>query len=142
MSVYNNLWRCKSDSIHSEKYGIANENFRKLFSKDNSRPNNGESLVFSIHRTKENIQLGWLLKDHCLYGPFNININKNLLFIMNLPAAVIIVFAWSGQTVGTYTANSLKLVLRKKILVSRIIFLKSSKIISSLLQDNYLGKIS
>ena len=42
----------------------------------------------------------------------------------------------------TYTANSLKLVLRKKILVSRIIFLKSSKIISSLLQDNYLDKIS
>ena len=40
-----------------------------------------------------------------------------------------------------YTANSLKLVLRKKILVSRIIFLKSSKIISSLLQDNYFRKI-
>ena len=75
MSVYNDLWRSKSDRIQAEKYGIANENLRKLFSKDNSGANDGDSLMFSIHDTKQNIQLGWLFKDRCLYPPFNINNN-------------------------------------------------------------------
>ena len=49
MSVHKDLWRSKSDRIHAKKYGIANENFCKLFRKDNSGENNGDSLVFSIH---------------------------------------------------------------------------------------------
>ena len=57
MSVYNDLWRSKSDRIQAEKDGIANENLRKLFSKDNSGVNDGDSLMFSIHDTKHNIQL-------------------------------------------------------------------------------------
>ena len=75
MSVYKSLWRSKSDRIQAEKEGIANENLRKLFSKDNSGANDCDSLMFSIHRTKQNIQLGCLLKDHCLYPPFNIKNN-------------------------------------------------------------------
>ena len=57
VSVYNDLWRSKSDRIQAEKYGIANENLRKLFSKDNIGANDGDSLMFSIHDTKQNIQL-------------------------------------------------------------------------------------
>ena len=39
LSVYKDLWMSKSDRLQEGKYGIDNENLRKLFSKDNSEAN-------------------------------------------------------------------------------------------------------
>ena len=81
MSVYKDLWKTKTDKLQAVEYGIANEKLRELISKDDSGAYSGDTqkvsdgLMFSIHGTKQKIQVSWVLKDHGLYAPFNMNNN-------------------------------------------------------------------
>lgn len=105
--MYNDLWRTKTDRLQTVEYGIANENLRKLVSKDDSGANSGDTqkvsdgLMFSINGTKQKIQLGRILDNHGLYAPFNMN--NNFHYILTLPSAASTMVAQSGSSVATYS---------------------------------------
>lgn len=63
--------------------------------------------MFSIHGTKQKIELGWILKDHGLYAPFNMN--NNLQYIITIPSTASIMVAQSGQAVGMYALENMEL---------------------------------
>ena len=63
------------------EYGIADENLRKLMSKDDSGAKTGstqkvsDALVFSIYDTKQKICLDKIIGDHGLYCLYRMNNN-------------------------------------------------------------------
>ena len=63
--------------------------------------------MFSIHGTKQNIQLDMILDNHGLYAPFDMN--NNFQYIITLPTVTSIMTAQRGPTVGTYTLEKLEL---------------------------------
>ena len=93
LAVYKDLWRTKTDRKQSPEYGIANENLRKLISKDDSGANSGDAgkvndgLMFSVFGTKQRLRVGGgkILDSHGLYAPFYMN--NNFQYILTLPSA-------------------------------------------------------
>ena len=66
-----------------------------------------DGLMFSIHGTKQNIQLDMILDNHGLYAPFDMD--NNFQCIITLPNVASIMTAQRGPTVGTYTLEKLEL---------------------------------
>ena len=73
--TYKDLWLSKSKRNEMVQYGIANENHRKLISKDDSTANSGDTakvsdgLLFFVYGTKQMIPLSKVIEDQGLYQP-------------------------------------------------------------------------
>ena len=95
------------------EYGIANENLRKLISKDDSGVTTGDdekvsdALMFAVNGTKQRIRLGKILEDHGLYAPYHM-IN-NFQYSITLPSASNIMTAQSGEAVAGYSLENIEL---------------------------------
>ena len=115
LAVYKDLWRTKTDRLQALEYGIANENLRKLISKDDSGANSGDEekvsdgLMFAVCGTKQRLRVGEgkLLDNHGLYAPFYMN--NNFQYILTLPSASSIMTAQGGGSVDTYALENLEL---------------------------------
>ena len=113
MEVYKDLWRTPKERGNLIEYGIANENMRKLISKDDSGATTGDSekvsdgLMYSILGTKQRIKLGKILEDHGLYAPYSML--NNLQYSITLPIASEIMKAQSGEAVEGYSLENLEL---------------------------------
>ena len=113
MEVYKDLWRTPKERGNLIEYGIANENLRKLISKDDSGATSGsvekvsDGLMFSVLGTKQRIKLGKILEDHGLYAPYSM-IN-NLQYSITLPSASEIMNAQSGEAVEGYSLENIEL---------------------------------
>ena len=113
MEVYKDLWRTPKERGNLIEYGIANENLRKLISKDDSGATSGDAekvsdgLMFNVLGTKQRIKLGKILEDHGLYAPYSM-IN-NLQYSITLPSASEIMKAQSGEAVEGYSLENLEL---------------------------------
>ena len=113
MEVYKDLWRTPKERGNLIEYGIANENLRKLISKDDSGATSGsaekvsDGLMFSILGTKQRIKLGKILEDHGLYAPYSML--NNLQYSITLPSASEIMNAQSGEAVEGYSLENLEL---------------------------------
>ena len=111
--MYKDLWRTKTDRLQALEYGIANENLRKLNSKDDSGANSGDAqkvsdgLMFAVNGTKQRLRVGKILDDHGLYAPFYMN--NNFQYILTLPNAASIMTAQGGSAVGGYVLENLEL---------------------------------
>lgn len=113
IGTYKDLWKSRAERTAMVEYGIANENLRKLISKDDSGATSGniqkvsDALMFSIHGTKQKVQLNKILEDHGLYAPYNMN--NNLRYVITFPKASDIMVAQSGSAVAGYTLENLEL---------------------------------
>ena len=71
------------------EYGVANENLRKLISKDDSGTTSGntqkvsDKLMFDIYGTKQCLKLEKILSDHGLYALYDMN--NNFQYVITLP---------------------------------------------------------
>jgi hypothetical protein len=111
--VYKDMWLTKGDRGKMIECGLADENLRKLISKDDSGATTGDTtkvsdaLMFSVYGTKLKIPLDRIIADHGLYAPFSMN--NNFMYILTLPKASDIMVAQSGEKVGGYTLWNLEL---------------------------------
>ena len=107
--VYEDLWKSEQQRKNMIYNGIANENTRKLMSKDDSanKSDASDALMFKILGSKISIKLGQILGNHGVYAP-----NKmvsDIQYKVKLPKADAIMAAQFGQAVGGYSLESLKL---------------------------------
>ena len=113
MEIYRDLWRPDKERANMVEYGIANENLRKLISKDDTGAASGDddkvsdALMFAVHGTKQRIKLGKILEDHGLYAPYSM-IN-NFQYSITLPSASDIMTAQSGEAVAGYSLENIEL---------------------------------
>ena len=63
--------------------------------------------MYDIYGTKQKIRLDKIIRDHCLYAPFQMN--NNFSYIITLPKSNEIMVAQSGQTLGTYNLQNIEL---------------------------------
>ena len=107
--VYEDLWKPEKQRDNMIDCGIANENIRKLMSKDDSADpsNTSDAQMFDIYDSRVKIKLGQILNNHGAYAPYGM-IN-NFEYKIRLPRADTIMKAQSGQAVGGYTLESLAL---------------------------------
>ena len=99
--VYNDLWSPNEQREDMSKYGIANENLRKLMSGDDSANTQvtDDNNLFNAHGKKIKIRLRKILKDRGLLASYGLN--NNVEYIL-LPSAKEIMIAQSGQKVKGY----------------------------------------
>ena len=107
--VYEDLWKSEKQRKNMIYNGIANENTRKLMSKDDSadKTDASDALMFKILGSRISIKLGQILNDHGVYAP-----NKmvsDITYAVRLPKADEIIVAQSGQKIAGYSLESIKL---------------------------------
>ena len=113
LEIYKDLWKPDFERADMVQYGIANENLRKLISKDDSGATSGDTqkvsdkLMFDIFGTKQCMNLEKILSDHGLYAPYGM-IN-NFQYVISFPKASDIMVAQSGESVAGYTLENLEL---------------------------------
>ena len=107
--VYEDLWKSEKQRKNMICNGIANENTRKLMSKDDSanKSNASDVLMFKILGSKISIKLGQILDNHGVYAPNGMV--SDIQYKIRLPKADAIMVAQSSQTIAGYTFESLKL---------------------------------
>ena len=107
------MWKTSKERDNMVEYGIANENLRKLISKDDTGAASGDedkvsdALMFAVHGTKQRIRLGKILEDHGLYAPYSM-IN-NFQYSITLPSASDIMKAQAGEAVAGYSLENIEL---------------------------------
>ena len=112
LAVYRDLWRTKTDVLQAVEYDIAGENLNKLISKDDSGASSGDAtkvsdgLMYTIHGTKQKLQLDRIIDDHGLYATYAMM--NDFQYILTLPKATDML-AQSGSTIGTYALENLEL---------------------------------
>ena len=107
--VYEDLWISEKQRKNMIYNGIANENTRKLMSKDDSADKTvaSDNLMFKIIGSKIRIKLGQILNNHGVYAPNKIN--SDITYYIKLPSADEIMVAQSGQKIAGYTLENIKL---------------------------------
>ena len=111
--VYKDMWLTEGDRDKMIECGLADENLRKLISKDDSGATTGDTtkvsdvLMFSVYGSKLKIPLERIIADHGLYAPFRMN--SNFMYVVTLPKASDIMMAQSSEKVGGYTLENLEL---------------------------------
>ena len=107
--VYEDLWKSDKQRKNMIDCGIANENTRKLMSKDDSadKSDASDALMFKILGSKVSIKLGQILDNHGVYAPNKMM--SDIQYKIRLPKADTIMVAQSGQAIAGYTLESLKL---------------------------------
>ena len=113
MAAYSDQWRTKTDRAQAIEYGFTGENLRKLISKNDFGENTGntemvsDSLMYSIHGTKQKLRQDRIIEDHGLYAHFGMM--NSFQYILTLPKATHIMVAQSGSIFGTYSLENLEL---------------------------------
>ena len=111
LETYKDLWRSEEDRRRQQEYGLANENVRKLMSKDDSGDKTTKTDGI-LHLTVANlfdrmkIPLGKILCDHGPYAPYGM---FDFEYRITLPKSQKIMKAQSNQEKGEYKLTDLRL---------------------------------
>ena len=105
MEVYKDLWKSKSKRDGMLQYGVANENIRKLMSRDDSATTSGKADDVLLQKILK-IKLGKILEGHGPYAPYDMS---DLEYQIKLPEASKIMVAQTGQSVGNYKLADMNL---------------------------------
>ena len=111
IEVYKDLWRSEEDRDNRQDFGIANENFRKLISKDDSSDkvakNDGVlDVTIASMCDRMKIPLGKILCDHGPYAPYEM---RDFEYRITLPKSVKIMKAQTNEVVGEYKLTDMHL---------------------------------
>ena len=104
MEVYKDLWRSEEDRDNRQESSLANENVRKLVSKDDSankatKTDGVLDLTIANMCDRMKIPLGKVLCDHGPYAPYGI---CDFEYRITLPQSKKIMKAQDGEDVGEY----------------------------------------
>ena len=107
--VYEDLWKTEKQRKNMIYDGIANENTRKLMSKDDSadKTNASDKLMFKIVGSRISIKLGQILNDHGVFAPYKMI--SDVSYRIKLPPADEIMVAQSGQKIAGYLLENIRL---------------------------------
>ena len=107
--VYEDLWITEKQRKNMIYEGIANENTRKLMSKDDSADKTvaSDKLMFKIIGSRIAIKLGQILNNHGVYAPYNMI--SDVKYEIKLPLAEEIMVAQSGQKIAGYSLKNIRL---------------------------------
>ena len=116
MEVYKDLWRSDEDRDNRQEFGLANENVRKLLSKDDSGNKSAKTdgvLDLTIANMcdgdfprRMKIPLGKILEDHGPYAPYGM---FDFEYGITLPKSKKIFKAQDGEDKGEYKLTDLHL---------------------------------
>ena len=111
LEAYRDLWKTEEKRKNMVKYGIANENTRKLMPKDDSANKAAKTdgvLDLTIANTFERmkIPLGKVLRDNGSYAPYGM---FNFVYSITLPPSKKIIKAQDGEDVGKYKLEDILL---------------------------------
>ena len=111
LEVYKDLWRSDVDRENRQQFGIANENVRKLISKDDSADKAAktdgvlDTTVAGIY-DRMKIPLGKILCDNGPYAPYGM---CDFVYDITLPMSKKIMKAQTNEETGTYKLTDLQL---------------------------------
>ena len=111
LEVYKDSWRSDVDRENRQKYGIANENVRKLISNDDSADKSAktdgvlDATIASIY-DRMKIPLGKILCDNGPYAPYGM---WDFVYDITLPKSEKIMKAQANEETGTYRLTDLQL---------------------------------
>ena len=103
LEAYKDLWKSDEKRGNMAEYGLANENVKKLMSKDDSgnktAKTNGvlDETIATLHERKK-ISLGQILCDHGPHAPYGMSDFQHRI---TLPAPSSIMKAQSSESVGS-----------------------------------------
>ena len=111
MEVYKDLWRSNEDRDNRQEFGLANENVRKLVSKDDSGNKSAKTdavldLTIAKMCDRMKIPLGKILEDHGPYAPYGM---FDFEYRITLPKSKKIIKAQDGEDKGEYKLTDLHL---------------------------------
>ena len=111
LEVYKDLWRSDVDRENRQQYGIANENVRKLISKDDSADKAAktdgvlDTTVAGIY-DRMKIPLGKILCDNGPYAPYGM---CEFVYDITLPRSEKIMKAQTNEEIGEYKLTDMQL---------------------------------
>ena len=107
--VYEDLWKSSKERSNMVDCGIANQNTRKLMSKDDTGDTTVEADAWmnAIIGNRVKIKLGQILNNHGVYAPYDMN--SDIQYKIRLPKADTIMRAQNGQSVAGYSLEGLEL---------------------------------
>ena len=105
---YRDLWLSDSKRANMIEYGIANENIRKLMSKDDSATtaNKDDDVLMVKNQEFMKIKLGKILTGHGPYAPYDMS---DFEYRIKLPESKKVMNAQSGETLGDYKLTDINL---------------------------------
>ena len=108
LEVYKDLWKSDYKRDNMIEYGVANENIRKMMSKDDSAvtQNKADDVLMNKNQKILKIRLGKILEGHGPYAPYNMS---DLEYRIKLPESSKIMVAQTGQSVGNYKLTDMNL---------------------------------
>ena len=111
MEVYKDLWRSEEDRENRQDLGFANENVRKLVSKDDSANKAAKTdgvldLTIANMCDRMKIPLGKILCDHGPYAPYGM---CDFEYRITFPKSEKIMVAQTNETAGTYKLTDMHL---------------------------------
>ena len=111
MEVYKDLRRSDEDRDNRQEFGLANENVRKLVSKDDSgnkatKTDGVLDLTIANMCDRMKIPLGKILCDHGPYAPYGM---CNFEYKITLPQSKKIMKAQNGEDIGEYKLTDMHL---------------------------------
>ena len=107
LEVYKDLWRSTLDRENRQEYGIANENVRKLISKDDSADKSTKTdVTIAGVCDRMKIPLGKILCDNGPYAPYGM---CDFTYVITLPRPEKIVKAQANEQIGNYKLTEVRL---------------------------------
>ena len=107
LEVYKDLWRSALDRENRQEYGIANENVRKLISKDDSADKSTKAdVTIASVCDRMKIPLGKILCDNGPFAPYGM---CNFTYVITLPRPEKIMKAQSNEQIGKYKLTDVRL---------------------------------
>ena len=111
MEVYKDIWKSDEDRDNRQEFGLANENVRKIASKDDSgnkatKTDGVLDLTIAKMCDRMKIPLGKILGDHGPYAPYGV---FNFEYRLTLPPSKKILKAQDGKDKGEYKLTDLHL---------------------------------
>ena len=111
MEVYKDLWMSEEERNNRQEFGLANENVRKLISKDDSankatKTDGVLDLTIANMCDRMKIPLGKILRNHGPYAPYGM---CDFEYCITLPQSKKIMKARDGEEVGEYKLTDMHL---------------------------------
>ena len=107
LEVYKDLWRPEDDRGNRQEYGIANENVRKLISKDDSADKSTKAdVAIAGVCDRMKIPLGKILCDNGPFAPYGM---CDFTYVITLPKPEKIMKAQSNEQIGNYKLTDVRL---------------------------------
>ena len=108
IEIYKDLWKSDAKRENMIEYGIANENIRKMLSKDDSAvsKNKDDDVLMVKNQKILKIKLGKILEGHGPYAPYDMS---DFEYRIKLPDASKIMNTQTGETVDRYKLTDMNL---------------------------------